>query len=64
MFLTVLIESHAEPSLCMQMHTLLSSISAGGGGGGAGRAGAAALVHELGDGSVLAARSDHLIHTR
>lgn len=30
MFLTVLIESHAKLSLCMQMHTLLSSISSEG----------------------------------
>lgn len=41
MFPTVLIESHAEMSLCMQIHTLLTSISAGRGGG--------VLVHELSD---------------
>lgn len=48
MFLTVLIESHAERSLCMQIHTLLSSISGGGGVVSMeGRAGV--VVHELGD---------------
>lgn len=47
MFLTVLIESHAELSLCMQMHTELSSISRGGGVSVEGRVGV--LVHELSD---------------
>ena len=46
MFLTVLIESHAEPSRCMQIHTLLSSISSE---GCVWKRRAGVLAHELGD---------------